>query len=171
MLLNILDRLLLLGAVLLSTQVPHFMDQYTQRIGGHYETEQAYLERFQGIADEFFSGDLQLMVQEFKASQQGSIVRMGELIEGSIERTAALQQALSVMRGDNFLSKLTYLATTPDRGVVEGTFGDFQPGMPFSLEAILCGVSGGVLSLLLFGASVRLPLLLLRRRRMKALSA
>jgi hypothetical protein len=171
MLLNILDRLLLLGAVLLSTQVPHFMDQYTQRIGGHYETEQAYLERFQGIADEFFSGDLQLMVQEFKASQQGSIVRMGELIEGSIERTAALQQALSVLRGDNFLQKLAYFAATPDREVAKGTAMDFQPGMPFSLEAILCGASGGLLSLLLFALSVRFPLFLTRRRKKRALPA
>jgi hypothetical protein len=169
MLVNILDRILLLAAVLLSTQLPHFMDQYTQRIGGHYETEQAYLERFQDIADEFFGGDLSLMVQEFKASQQGSIVRMGELIEGSLQRTAALQQALSVLRGESFLQKLGYLATTPDRTVVEGTLGDFQPGMPFSLEAVLCGASGGILSLLLFGASVRLPLRLMRRRRERAL--
>jgi hypothetical protein len=111
------------------------------------------------------------MVQEFKASQQGSIVRMGELIEGSLERTTALKQALTVLRGDSFLQKLGYLASTPDRTVVEGTLGDFQPGMPFSQEALLCGASGGVLSLLLFGASVRLPLLLIRRRRKRALPA
>jgi hypothetical protein len=171
MLINILDRLLLLAAVLLFTQAPHFMDQYTQRIGGNYETEQAYLEKFQDIADEFFSGDMNLMVQEFKASRQGSIIRIGELIEGSIQRAEALQQALVVLRGDNFLQKLAYLATAPDRTVVEGTLGDFQPGMPFSLEAVLCGVSGGLLSLLLFGASVRLPLFLLRRRRKRALPA
>lgn len=169
MLVNTLDRLLLLASVLLFTQLPNFVDQYTQRIGGHYETEQAYLERFQDIADEFFSGDLNLMVQEFKANQQGSIFRIGELIEGSIQRAEALQQALVVLRGDNFLHKLTYLATAPDRTVVEGTLGDFQPGMPFSQEAILCGASGGLLSLLLFGASVRLPLFLIRRRRKRAL--
>jgi hypothetical protein len=171
MLVNLIDRILLLAAVLLSTQLPHFVDQYTQRIGGHYETEQAYLERFQDIADEFFRGDLSLMVQEFKASQQGSIVRMGELIEGSLERTAALKQALAILRGDDFLQKLGHLATTPDRTVVEGTLGDFQPGMPFSQEALLCGASGGILSLLLFGASVRLPLLVLRRRKKRALPA
>jgi hypothetical protein len=168
MLLNILDRVLLLAAALLSTQLPHFMDQYTQRIGGHYETEQAYLERFQGIADEFFAGDLKLMVREFKAAQQGSIVRMGELIEDSIERTAALQQTLTILRGENFLQKLSYLATAPDRAVVRGTLEDFQPGLPFSLEAILCGASGGILSLLLFATSIRLPLRLLRRRKERA---
>lgn len=171
MLVNTLDRLLLLASILLFTQLPHFMDQYTQRIAGHYEVEQAYLDRFQDIADEFFHGDLNLMVRDFKTSRQGSIVRIGELIEGSMLRVEALQQALSVLRGDNFLQKLAYLATTPDREVAKGTAMDFQPGMPFSMEAVLCGASGGLLSVLLFALSVRFPRLLIRRRRKRALQA
>ncbi len=171
MLLNILDKLLLVAAVLLFTQIPHFMDQYTQRIAGHYETEQAYLEKFQTIADDFYHGDLNLMVKDFKASKRGGIIRIAELIEGSMRRVEALQQALQVLRGKDFFRKLGYFATTPDLMIAKGTLTDFQPGMPFSAEAILCGASGGLLSILLFAVSVRLPLFVLRRKRKKALSA
>lgn len=167
MLLNILDRLLFVLAVLLFMQIPHFMDQYTQRIAGHYEAEQANLTKYQSIADEFFSGDIALLVEDFKASQRGSVARMGEVIESSMDRAEALQQSLAILRGENFLQKLSYLAMNSDKAVVRGSMRDFQPGMPFSHEAILSGITGGVLSMLLFALTIRLPIRAIKGRREK----
>jgi hypothetical protein len=171
LLLNILDRLLFVAAVLLFMQIPHFIDQYTQRIAGHYEAEQANLAKYQTIADEFFHGDLKLLVQDFRASQRGSVARMGEVIENSLTRTEQLQKALTVLRGDGFIDKLGYLVSTSDGAVARGALQDFQPGMPFSREAILSGISGGALSMLLFAVSIRLPLRLIRGRRRNSVLA
>ena len=165
MLLNTLDRLLFFIAVLLFMQIPHFMDQYTQRIAGHHEAEQANLAKYQSIADEFFGGDLTMLVDDFKASQRGSVARMGEVIESSMDRAQVLQQSLAILRGDSFLQKLSYLAMNSDKAVVRGSMQDFQPGMPFSHEAILSGITGGVLSMMLFALTIRLPIRVMRGRR------
>jgi hypothetical protein len=94
-----IDRLFFAAGVLVFLQLPHFIDQYTQRFGGFYDAEKAHLEKYQSIADQNFAGDLKALIRQFKSGGSQAIIQTGGAIEKTYVRVSEFEQGLKALEG------------------------------------------------------------------------
>ena len=154
---GLLDRVCFAVGVLLFMQVPHFIDQYTQRLGGFYQAQLEHLHQYQDIANNQHQGDLNKLIQEFESSHRNSVREAGANIRHLHTATESLKSEVEVLEGNNFVYKILHLVTGVHYNIASETLRIYKPGIPISVEGILCGLIGGVLLSLLFNAVMMVP--------------
>ncbi len=149
---GLLDRVCFALGVLLFMQVPHFIDQYTQRLGGFYQAQIEHLHQYQDIANKQHQGDLEKLIQEFESSHRNSVREAGTNIRNLHIASQTLKNEVQVLEGNNFVYKIYHLFTGAHYDIAGETLRIYKPGVPLSVEGLLCGFVGGVLLSLLFNA-------------------
>ncbi|MDZ7777948.1 MAG: DUF2937 family protein [Bacteroidales bacterium] len=148
-LLRFLDRIFFAAGVILFLQLPNFIDQYTQRYGGYYEAQQEQLENYGDIAAKYFDGDINRMVDSFKEEGNNPAIKeTGRQLEETLNRIEELREGRQVLEEGTLLRKIGYIVLHPNWRLLSGTWSAYKPGMPFTMDALLSGIAGG----LLFGA-------------------
>jgi hypothetical protein len=94
---GLLDRALcVIGAVIFS-QVPEFMQQYLQRLGGHLDEARRQLQQFQQAAAQ--SGlTLDRLIGQTSANADPAVARLGGVMTAAVARVDALQTAQSAIQ-------------------------------------------------------------------------
>lgn len=146
---GILDRLVLLAAVLVSACVPSFVAQYRQRLGGQLDQVHSDLAPFQAIADRNFGGSLLKMIDYHLASQDTTFHREGAALQSMVDAAARLQGALRALNTD-LVHQCLYLVRHPDYNLLRSTWSAYQPGFTLTLEGALFALVLGLLVWLLF---------------------
>lgn len=147
---GLLERLLFTFGLLLFMQIPQFIDQYTQRLGGYYDAQRTHLAQYQAIADINYDGELTTLISHFQASDTPAVVQTGQQIESTMQTTETLLQDLRLLTANNYIPKLKLLATRLDMTLAKNTLAIFKPGIPLTKEAIITGLIGGCLVNLLW---------------------
>jgi len=151
------DRILFAAGVLIFLQLPHFVDQYSQRVGGYRQAVAQHLRAYQGIADDQFGGDMDALISAFESSDNPAVIQTAENIEKTRHDLTRLESALTILEGNQFFRKLLYLVTAMNIDIAKETLKTFKPGIPFSIEAAACGLAGGMLFSGIFIFLVWLP--------------
>ncbi len=159
---GLLDRILFAAGVLLFMQAPHFVDQYTQRLGGFHQAQAEHLRQYQNIANDQYGGDLEALISEFNASGRESVKQTAGTIRENQYQVEQLKSDLQVLEHGPFFSKLVHLSLNMRYGIAKETARVFTPGMPFTLEALVCGLLGGILFSILFYGVAKFPKLFSR---------
>ena len=73
---NIIDRCFFTVTFILGVQLPEFMQQYQQRLGGHLAEAQSQLAQFELIAQQHFEGSLITMIARYKENTEASIISL-----------------------------------------------------------------------------------------------
>lgn len=146
---GILDRLVLLGAVLTAACVPSFIAQYRQRLGGRLDQVSADLAPFQAIADHDFGGSLAKLIDYHLASQDTTFRREGAALQSMVEAAAHLREALQALNTD-LLHQFLYLLRHPDYDLLRSTWSAYQPGFALTVEGVLFALVLGLIVWLLF---------------------
>ena len=146
---GILDRLVLLAAVLLSACIPSFIAQYRQRLGGQLDQVHSDLAPFQAIADHNFGGSLQKLIDYHLASQDTTFHREGAALQSMVDAVARLQGALQALNTD-LVHQCLYLVRHPDYVLLRSTWNAYQPGFTLTVEGALFALVLGLLVWLLF---------------------
>jgi hypothetical protein len=160
---GLLDRVLFALGVLLFMQVPHFVDQYTQRLGGYYQAQVNHLEQYQQIAKKQHQGDLDALIQEFVSSDRASVRDTGNNINVTRGQAESIKNDLYVLDHKPLTAKLVHLATSTRYDIAEQTLTHYKPGVPFSIESLVCALLGGVLMSMLFNSFLFVPKLFKRK--------
>src|SRR5580692_1279280 len=124
---GILDRLILLAAILAAACVPSYIGQYRQRLGGRLDQVHADLGPFQAIANRNFGGSLSKLIDYHLASQDSTFHQEGEAIQSMVDAAARLQQALQSLNTD-LVHQCLYLVGHSDPDLLRSTWGVYQPG-------------------------------------------
>jgi len=164
---GLLDRLLLVCAVVAGGLVPGYLAQYRQRLGGRLDQARLDLEPWQKLADRFYHGDIGNLIQFHLASADPKIRAEGAVIRSLVESVRQLQSAADALHG-NLFHQLAYLALHADLGLARATLGDWVPTFALSGEGLLFALLLGLGVWLLFHLLWQLPRLLgvsARRRR------
>jgi Protein of unknown function (DUF2937) len=161
---GLLDRIVLLLAVVLAGCVPSFIAQYRQRASGRLEQVLADLAPFQKIADSEHGGSLAALVQYHLQSPDPTFHGEGAALQSMLDTSARLQALLSGLDTDLYHQCL-YLLAHPDLGLARATWSLYQPGFALTLQSVLFALAVGVLLWLLFMALWHGVAWLLRRRR------
>lgn len=162
MLRGLIDRLLLISAVVAGGLVPGFIAQYRQRLGGRLDQARLDLEPWQKLADQFHHGDLGTLIQYHLASSDPKFRAEGAVIRSLVDNVHQLQSAVDALHG-NLFQQVAYLAVHADPGLARATYGDWVPTFALSGEGLLFALLMALGVWLLFHLVWRLLALLGRR--------
>lgn len=146
---GILDRLVLLAAVLVAACVPSFIAQYRQRLGGRFDQVRADLAPFQAIADHDFGGSLAKLIDYHLASPDMTFRREGIAVQSMVDAAARLHGALQALHAD-LVHQCFYLVRHPDYDLLRSTWSAYQPGFTLTAQGALFALVLGLLVWLLF---------------------
>lgn len=146
---GILDRLVLLAAVLIAACVPSFIAQYRQRLGGRLDQVSADLAPFQAIANHDFAGSLAKLVDYHLASQDPTFHREGMALQSMIDAAARLRGALQALNAD-LVHQCFYLLRHPDYDLLRSTWSAYQPGFALTVQGAVFALVLGLIVWSLF---------------------
>jgi Protein of unknown function (DUF2937) len=133
---GLLDRVLLVCAVIAGGLVPGFIVQYRQRLGGRLDQAQLDLAPWQKLADQFYQGDLGRLIQYHLDSSDVKFRAEGAVIRSLVASVQRLQGAVAELRG-NLFHQVAYLLRHADPDLARATFSDWVPTFALSTEGVL----------------------------------
>jgi hypothetical protein len=140
---GLLDRIILVGAILAAGCVPSFIAQYRQRLGGMLDQAVRDLAPFQEIARRNFGGDIRALIRHHRQSADPTFQQEGQAIQAMADSIADLRDALGAL-DTNLFSQAGWVAMHGDRGVAKATWDAFVPAMSWSGDALLFAFATGV---------------------------
>ncbi|HEY0973799.1 MAG TPA: DUF2937 family protein [Solimonas sp.] len=151
--LGLADRILFALGLLLALQIPHFLDHYTQRYAGYRDALADSMAEFQRTADQHYGGNLQALIDDLRAGKPG-IEAVGDKLDRDRRQLAEMDANLVILREGGLWARVQHLARNADSSLVRGAWGDYQPGLPLTTDALICGALGALLATGLFNALV-----------------
>ncbi len=146
---GLLDRLILLAAVVAASCIPSFIAQYRQRLGGRLDQVLADLSPFQTIANRSFGGDLSALIRYHLASRDATFHQEGQALQQLIDAAARLRAAAQGLDTD-LAHQCLYLLRHPDTQLLGATWRIYQPGFTLTVQGIEFALITGVIIWLLF---------------------
>ena len=133
---GLIDRLLLICAVVAGGLVPGFISQYRQRLGGRLDQARIDLAPWQKIADQNFHGDLAQLIQYHLMSKDATFHAEGAAISSLVASVQHLQLEVAALHG-NLFQQVGYLAFHIDPAIARATLGDWVPTFGLSADGVL----------------------------------
>ena len=146
---GLLDRVLLVCAVVAGGLVPGFIAQYRQRLGGRLDQARLDLAPWQHLADQFYQGDLGKLIQYHLDSSDPKFSAEGAVIRSLVSTVQNLQGAVDAMHGSLF-QQSAYLLLHADPALARATWADWVPTFALSAEGLLFALVLAVALWLLF---------------------
>jgi hypothetical protein len=161
---SILDRVVCAAGALVFIQIPSFIVQYQQRLGGHVDELSLLIRRYKAAAadnsrtlTEYIGLHLQSDVKEF--------VSTGKIMAGNLERFTDLSDALKDLAGSKGIFKFWYFVKDINFDIFKSAQKNFVPGISFSLDTILYGAAGIIFFLTVYSAIKKTLLFAVERIR------
>jgi DUF2937 family protein len=146
---GLIDRMLLVGAVIAGGLVPGFIAQYRQRLGGRFDQARLDLEPWQRIADEFYHGSIEQLVQYHLNSSDPTIHSEGKVIQALAATVQQLQVAVAALQSSLF-HQIAYLALHADGELARATLSDWVPTFALTAEGLTFALLFAIAIWLLF---------------------
>ncbi len=128
----------------LASQIPEFVQQYSQRLGGAIDELQDIVARFdQEAANQSLSRTQG--IARLEANPDPLAQSRGRDMEGTAARLAALQRQRDAFAVAGPLSRYTVFAEDFDPRVAAGAYGTFEPAVPITQAGLIAAVIGFVL--------------------------
>lgn len=138
---GIFDRVFsIIGAVALS-QFPQFFGQYLQRLGGHLAEARLTLVQYNSAA-EALDMTLKEYIREHIESGSAVFKSSGEVIQNLLERYQSLDQAYRAMLDANIFNRWLVFFKEVDWSIAAGTWENFMPGVPTTIEGLTYAMVG-----------------------------
>jgi hypothetical protein len=133
---GLLDRVILVCAAVAGGLIPGFIAQYRQRLGGRLDQARLDLEPWQKLADQFYHGDIEKLIQYHLSSSDATFHAEGAIIRTLVTSVHQLQAAVDAMHG-SLASQALYLAAHADPALAHATLADWLPAFALSGEGIV----------------------------------
>jgi hypothetical protein len=168
-----LDRVLcLLGAVAFC-QLPEFIQQYLQRLGGHLDEARHQLAVFETTAaSPPFNLTLPQYIERTSANSDRAVAQLGPIMQNSLDRVNELASAESALRNASIWERPFVFFANLDRSIASATLDVYKPAVPTTTEGLLYAAAGMIVILCVYHGCVRYPIsAALRRRAARRLAA
>ncbi|MFA5938576.1 MAG: DUF2937 family protein [Sinimarinibacterium sp.] len=90
------------------------------------------------------------MTQDFRTDDKPAMREMGDRIFSDRRHLKEMNLGLPILQYGHLGQKLWFLARHIEPPIAYGVLEAFHPGLPLTLEALLCGLIGGLLATALF---------------------
>ena len=139
----LLDRIVLLVAVVAAGCIPSFIVQYRQRLGGRLDQVLADLAPFQEIANRNHGGSLSELIRYHLASTDATFHQEGAALQSMLQNAERLRAMLAGLDTD-LVHQTTYLLLHYDADLLRATWGGYQPGFTLDLQGVVFALAVGV---------------------------
>jgi hypothetical protein len=139
----LLDRIILLVAVVAAGCVPGFIVQYRQRLAGRLDQVMLDLAPFQAIADREHHGSLAELIRYHLHSDDPTFHQEGAALQSMVDSADRLRAMASGLNTD-LAHQFAYLLTHSDRSLMHATWGDYRPGFSLDLQGVIFALVIGV---------------------------
>ena len=146
---GLLDRVVLVSAAVAGGLIPGFIAQYRQRLGGRLDQARLDLEPWQKLADQFYHGDIEKLIQYHLSSTDPTFHSEGAVIRALVATVHQLQSTVDALHG-SLASQAAYLALHADLSVAHATLADWVPTFALSGEGLVFALVFAVLVWLIF---------------------
>jgi hypothetical protein len=164
---GLLDRVLcVLGAVAFC-QLPEFIQQYLQRLGGRLDEARRQLAQFEAVAAKSKLTLLQF-IERTSASTDAAVAKLGGVMQGAIDRVAELTQAEAALRTASMWEKPFVFFSQLDRSIASATLDVYRPAVPTTVEGLVYAVAGLLVVLCIYHGLLRAPIAALVTRKRRA---
>lgn len=147
---GITDRIFFATAAILGMQIPGFIVQYAQRLGGHLDEARRQLKNYRAIADERFSGDINRLILEYRDSANATFSRTGEILQELVQRVDYLQASLDTLSNASLAQQIGHLIMYLDQEIAQATLRAFEFTVPLTVEAVACAIITGAVASAMF---------------------
>ena len=165
---NLLDKIFFAVGVMVFLQLPHFIDQYTQRMGGYSASQTEQIKEYQSIADQHFNGDLAAYINRLQQNADPAVAESATQMAKRLASADDIKSELQVFEQKPLWYQVPYFITHMRMDLAQGTAQNFSPGLPINLWAWGYGLIGGILFSLLFNGITKSPKLLKRKSKPRA---
>lgn len=153
---DILYRYLLIiiacSALLLGIQVPNLIDQYEKRVDAHLREVTVNLKPFQEIADKYFGGSMDKLIELHRKSEVKAFQDEGSAVQKMIQRKQRFEADLAALQ-TGLPMKIVHVILDGDREMMDETLDQYTYAVPLNQDAIVTGAA--------FAAAILLALELL----------
>jgi uncharacterized membrane protein len=151
-LMDILYRYLLIviacASLLLGIQIPNFADQYEKRVDAHLREVTKNLAPFQEIANKYFGGSLDKLIELHRQSGEKAFREEGDAIEKMVQRKARFEADLAALQG-SLAVKMVHIVFNGDQELLDETIVQYTYTVPLNQDAIVAGAVVAAVVLLL----------------------
>lgn len=166
---GLLDRALCVVGAVLFSQLPEFMQQYLQRLGGHLDEARRQLLQFQHTAAQ--SGlTLDQLIGQTNANADPAVARLGGVMTAASARVDALQAAQSAIQHASLWNRPFVFLRYLDPAIAHATWTIFKPAVPTTVEGLAYALLGMLFLLGTYHLGVRYPIKRVAKRRAEARS-
>ncbi len=132
---SLLDRLCVVAGAFIGSQIPQFMQQYTQRLAGHVEALQKLINQLREIAT-LSHKTLEQYIQKFKDSSDQDFIHQADFMQGILTRWQDLHQALDHLTQSSMWLRPYYFLKDLQPEIAHSTFASFQAGFNLTFEGL-----------------------------------
>jgi len=164
---GLLDRALCAAGTIIFSQIPEFMQQYLQRLGGHLDEARRQLAQFRHTAEQ--SGvTLDQLINQTNANAAPAVARLGGVIHETVARVDHLEAAQAAISGASLAARPFVFLHHVDPEIARATWSIFKPAVPTTVEGLAYALLGMFVFLALYHGGVKYPIrrsVRLRRER------
>lgn len=167
-----LDRVLCVIGTIVFSQIPEFMQQYLQRLGGHLDEARRQLAQFTQVATQ--SGlTLDRLITQTSVNGDPAVARLSSVMTESVERVTTLESAQSALLHASVWSRPFVFLQHLDHSIARATWTVFKPAIPTTVEGLIYAGCGMLVLLGLYHVGLKYPVTVASRsrRRRRALAA
>ena len=135
-------------SLLIGLQVPNFADQYEKRVDAHLREACINLQPFLNIADKFFKGNTDKLIELHYITAEKSLRDEGEAIENMIQRKKRFEADMNALK-TNLPMRALNILLHGDHEIIDEVLAQYSYAAPINEEALI------------FSASVSLAILLM----------
>ncbi|HET8816702.1 MAG TPA: DUF2937 family protein [Pseudidiomarina sp.] len=126
-------------ALLIGVQVPNFVTQYEQRLDAQWTEAMVYYNQYQAIADQYFEGDMNALLQHHEQSSDEVFRAESEPLSTLLERVRNYEYQRRQL-DTTMWGKLWFLAHSADHKLVDGTWRNYSFTVPLTQTALILGI-------------------------------
>lgn len=153
---GLLDRALCVIGTVLFSQVPEFMQQYLQRLGGHLDEARRQLEHFRDTATQ--SGlTLPKLIEQTTANVDPAVAKLGGVMSEAMTRVDTLETAQAAIQHASLWSRPFVLIQHLDTSIAHATWAIFKPAVPTTLEGLVYALCGMLVLLATYHLGIKFP--------------
>lgn len=130
--------------LLVGVQVPGFVDDYAKRVDAQRAESEQSLLGFRETAARFFQGDLNVLVNHYRNSNDAVMRSDADSVAHLVARSSVLEGEWLAMQGP-WYARLWHLVTSADRQMLEQTFETYSYQVLLAPQAIAWGLGCGLL--------------------------
>jgi Protein of unknown function (DUF2937) len=154
---GLIDRVLcLLGAVAFC-QLPEFIQQYLQRLGGHLDEARRQLAQFEAVAAQS-QLTLPQFIERTAANTDTAVARLGGVMQSAADRVTELSAAESALRNASLWEKPFVFFSHLDPSIASATLDVYKPAVPTTVEGLVYAAAGMITILCVYHGCIRYPI-------------